>query len=142
MRAIARTVGVVLILSAARFAYAAGEDAGTAGFTANGGAIGVPAAVTPDREDFGTTSESVVTTWAIDSMQVLGTESVNLMTGTRTCVSTPAPTCSWAAGFEVPTGAEVRGVELSACDGDTTQEIQFYLVRTPKVPGGIVFASP
>ena len=83
----------------------------------------------------GTVSDIVFTAWAADFDLFAGTEGpYNLGTGARTC---SAGTCGWGAGVHVPSGAQILGVELSACDGDATQQLNFWLIRGPKVPGPV-----
>jgi len=79
------------------------------------------------------TARDVYTAWGHDFQLFQGTEGpLNMVTGARTCA---ADLCGWAAGLHVPSGAKIRSVEFSACDGDATQELQFAFLRGPKVPG-------
>ena len=74
----------------------------------------------------------VYTAWGHDFELFLGTEGpVNSNTGSRPCAVGP---CGWAAGLHLPTGAQIRSVEFSACDDDATQQLVFFLLRAPKDP--------
>lgn len=100
-------------------------------------AFAAPAGITATAtgEQWGTGSDIVVTTWAADFhfFGFPGTEGpLNLTTGARACATGD---CGWAAGLNVPSGAQLLGVELSACDGDPAQELTFWLLQAPKVPG-------
>jgi hypothetical protein len=105
---------------------------------------GVRAAETPDVEEFGTATDSVVTVTSGDFYFFAGTEAAfNLATGVRSCGAVgPGGFCGWTAGVHLPTGAQIRGVEISACDGDPIAEVRFNLLRAPKVPGGTSFVVP
>jgi hypothetical protein len=94
------------------------------------------------EEQWGTASDIIFTAWAGDFhfFGFPGTEGpFNLTTGARTCGSGQ---CGWTAGLHVPTGAQILGVEFSACDGDATQELRFNLLRGPKVPGAATLLVP
>jgi hypothetical protein len=95
-----------------------------------------------DEQSWGTASDSVFTAWAGDfhHFGFPGTEGpLNLGTGARTCSSGQ---CGWTAGLHVPSGAQILGVEVSACDGDPTQEVKFWLLQGPKVPGPAIILPP
>jgi hypothetical protein len=102
-----------------------------------------PEAAIGGEQQWGTGSDIVFTAWAVDFYSFgfpgPGTEGpLNLTTGARTC---SAGTCGWAAGVHVPSGAQILGVELSACDDDVTQELIFFLIHGPRVPGPLVTLS-
>jgi len=92
-----------------------------------------PEAAARENEQWHTIAPTVSTAFGLDFELFLGTEGpFNLDTGTRSC---GADLCGWGAGLNLPTGAKIRSVEVSACDGDATQELRFTLLRSPKVPG-------
>jgi hypothetical protein len=69
-----------------------------------------------------------------------GTEGpLNLTTGARSCATGQ---CGWAAGVRLPTGAQILGVEFSFCDSDLNQQLGFWLLRSPKVPGTTTMVVP
>ena len=62
-------------------------------------------------------------------------------TGAVSCNSVVG--CSWLIGLQLPSGASLRSLELSACDGDAMTTINFAVFRGPKVVGATLeFLSP
>ena len=103
----------------------------------------VPTAETPELEEFGTSSDSVVTVTSGDFYFFAGTEAFNLVSGARGCSAAgPGGFCGWTAGVPLPTGAQIRGVEISACDGDGAAEVRFNMLRAPKGGGSPTLIVP
>jgi hypothetical protein len=128
----------LLTLMAAAFVSVAlgGPAAAQQAFGASGDAP--EAAIGGDRQ-WGT-SAVVFTAWSSDFDLWAGTEGpYNLDTAARTC---SAGFCGWGAGVQVPSGAQILGVELSACDDDATEQLNFWLIRGPKVPGPVTLLGP
>jgi hypothetical protein len=99
-----------------------------------------PEAAIGGEQQWGTASDIVFTAWAADSDLFAGTEGpYNLNTAGRIC---SAGVCGWGAGVHLPSGAQILGFELSACDDDVMQELAFYLIRGPKVPGPVIRLIP
>jgi hypothetical protein len=113
--------------AAAQDAFVASEDALVIA------AGGEPQGRTPAAMD-------IYTAWGHDFELFIGTEGpVNQTTGARPCAAGP---CGWAAGLHLPSGAQIHGVEFSACDGDATQQLSFTLLRCPKVAGACPHLFP
>jgi hypothetical protein len=112
-----------------------GPAAAQQAFVASGDAR--EAAIGGEPQPWGTASDAVFTASAHDFNFVVGTGTegpTNTTTGTRNCA---AGNCVWAAGLQIPSGAQIIGVRLSACDGDNTQQVRFWLLRSSSVPGGM-----
>jgi hypothetical protein len=108
------------------------------------GAVAVAArASDSEPETWGTTAETVVTYFAHDFHLGTGVDAPwDGLTGGRLC-DPPSPMgCYWLAGVHLPNGAEIRSVEVSACDGDPTGLIAWAFVKGPKVPGPPEFLVP
>ena len=95
--------------------------------TASGNAVVVSPHTTPDT--YGTTSSVVYTIWAAD-FQLLGggaTESTqDPVTAAWRCA---AGICPFLGTAHLPNGSLITGVELEACDGSATNQIEFFLFR-------------
>ena len=101
-----------------------------------------PEAAIAGEQQWGTSSDIVFTAMAGDFhfFGFPGTEGpMSLTTGARTCAT---GVCGWTAGLHIPSGAMLVGIELSACDTDPTQELTFWIVRGPRVPGQAVIVVP
>ena len=104
--------------------------------------VAVPASeATPAPETYGTLSETVLTSFAHDFHVVEGVEGPwdGITTGGRTCAQ---GACLWLAGLALPNGADIRSVEVSACDSDQAATVEFALIRAAKVPNGPIFLVP
>lgn len=84
------------------------------------------------EQEWGTASDIVATYIAHDFNLVAGSETAwNSSTYSRAC---GVGTCTWLAGLALPTGAQIGRIEISACDGSTTGEVDFLVLRLPRVP--------
>jgi hypothetical protein len=84
--------------------------------------------------NWGTASTTVHTLWALDFGVFDGTPGQpDDLTAGVTCATGQ---CIWLGNVNLPSGAAITSVELSACDQDSTQEVTFALMRTTKSPGG------
>ena len=91
-------------------------------------------------ENWGTTSDIVYTAFAHEFALFQGTQApMNPTTAGLVCGVAP---CGWLGGLHLPSGASIRSIELSACDGDAVQQVQFALFRSAKVPAGPVALTP
>jgi hypothetical protein len=134
MRTISGLFVTCVVLAASTLAETAPDDRPEEAFVATGM---VRTAESPDVEEFGTAADSVVTLTSGDFYFFAGTEGTfNLNNGARSCGAVgPGGFCGWTAGFQLPTGAQIRGVEISACDSDPIAEVRFNLLRVPKGTG-------
>ena len=91
-------------------------------------------------QTYGSLSETVVTYGAFDFNLMEGVEGPwDGNTGGRLCAQGG---CLWVAGMALPNGAEIRSIEVSACDGDAVGLVSFALPFAPKVPSGHGFLVP
>ena len=88
----------------------------------------------PGEQDYGTSSDVVYTAFAHDFGLFQGTAAA--MNGVTAGLVCGTGSCGWLGGAQLPSGVQILGVELSACDGDAAQQVQFALFRSPKVPAG------
>jgi len=122
-------VAVSVILVLCPLAQASEPERAPSWLVAGRSAIEVAAA---DPERFGTVSDAVVTVTSGDFHLFAGTENpFNTTLGTRSCNS---GVCGWGAGVQLPSGAQIRGVEVSACDGDPVVGVGFAMLQAPKSP--------
>lgn len=92
------------------------------------------------EENWGTVTDSIYTAFAHEFNLFQGTAApMNPTTAGLVCATAP---CGWLGSLHLPSGASIRSVELSACDGDAVQQVQFALFRAPKVPGGPIGIVP
>jgi hypothetical protein len=82
-------------------------------------------------EAWGTTANSVVAVHAA-TFQLAPTGASELPVGTAGIRSCAAGDCFWAHALNLPTGALITGVELSACDGDAAAEVEFGVILQQK----------
>jgi hypothetical protein len=144
MRLAATAVALWVALALSPSARAA-DDARPTAWTATGGtAVEGASAAAADPEAFGIATDSVVTLTSGDFYFLSGTEApFNLSTGSRSCAAVgPTGVCAWTAGVPLPTGAQIRGVEISACDSDNAGEVRFNMLRSPKAPGAATLIVP
>lgn len=82
--------------------------------------------IAPDT--YGTTSSVVYTIWATEFQLMPGTPegTQDGNTGARRCGS---GFCSFLGTAHLPSGAAITSIELEACDGSATNELQFVLFR-------------
>ena len=99
----------------------------------------VVTAAAGEPEGWAAQNRIVYTVFASDFGPFAGTPGLNPVTGAVPCAIAP---CAWSAGLQAPSGAELQSVELSACDGDASRQIVFFLLRSPKVPGSPIFLVP
>jgi len=104
-------------------------------------AVAAPASeANPAPETYGTLSETVVPYFSGDFQLLQGVEGPwDGNTGGRLCAQGG---CLWVAGMALPNGAEIRSIEVSACDGDAVGLVSFALPFAPKVPSGHGFLVP
>jgi hypothetical protein len=122
-------VGLVILLAGTARAQDAFAGSGSAAQAAIGG-----------DQDWGTSTDIVYTAFAHEFNLFQGVEAaMNGTTAGRVCGTAP---CGWLGTLHLPTGASIRAVELSACDGDAVQQVQFALFSTTKVPAGPVSIVP
>jgi hypothetical protein len=90
----------------------------------------VPAAM-DDPAAWGLASDTVVTVSAFDAALVEGTTGPPSNSPSMSCAS---PQCVWVVSLQVPNGASIRSLELSACDGDPAKAIGVVLFTASRVP--------
>lgn len=89
-------------------------------------------AATPAEDAWGTGALNSQTLIAQDFMLVQGT--AGPMDPTTLGVTCAAGPCVWMAGLRLPSGAVVYTSEVSVCDNDPVNQINFALMTTPRVP--------
>ena len=100
----------------------------------------IPTVNVEGPEAWGLNTPTTLVLSAFDFQLVEGTANpVNQLTGTFSCATAE---CIWVVGLNVASGASVRAIELSACDGDSAKEVQTAMVAGPKVPGPLSDVSP
>ena len=68
-----------------------------------------------------------------------GSDTTDANTGAKSC---DTAVCSYLAGLRLPSGASIRGFELSACDGHDFKAISFVLGALPRTPGMATLLAP
>ncbi len=112
---------LVLLLPAS---FALGQEVNLR--TPSENAVLAPPQTAPDT--YGTTGSVVYTIWATEFQLFAGdTEGIqDGNTGARTCGQV---TCSFLGTAHLPSGAAITSIELEACDGSATTQLQFFLFR-------------
>jgi hypothetical protein len=123
-------VAAAVLAAAIAAPGAAGAEQPSA-FVSNGD---VEVATVGNPENWGTTTDVLQTAFAHDFELFQGV--AGPMNPTNAGMICASGTCGWLAGLRLPSGASILGIELSACDGDATREIQFTLFRSPRIPAG------
>jgi hypothetical protein len=83
---------------------------------------------------WGTTADSVVSIHATGFVLAISTvpastEALYGDAGFRSCATGE---CFWAHPLQLPTGALITGAELSACDGDATEQVEWGVISQQK----------
>ena len=102
----------------------------------------VPPAGIAEPDAWGLTALTVVTTTTLDAVPLFTTGACTPISGQNGFASCGSGFCFWAATVRLPSGASVRAIELSACDGDGVAEIEASLGAGPRVPGNPVDVTP
>ena len=81
---------------------------------------------------WGLTAPTVVTLMHFDATLFEGTMGPGTQNAAVTCASGQ---CFWGVGLQLPNGASIQALEISACDGDAAKSVDATLFLGPRVPG-------
>jgi hypothetical protein len=98
---------------------------------------GQPAQPAPidDPAGWGTSSPSTVTFAAFEFVEFFTTGAFGAIDQNNGMASCASGFCIWLAALRIPTGASIRAMEVSACDGDGAGQVAANVAAGPKVPG-------
>jgi len=97
-------------------------------------------AVVGSEQNWGTATDIVYTAYAHEFNLFQGVEApMNQVTSARSCAS---GLCGWLGAFHLPTGAVIDRIEITACDNDGANGVEFALLAGPRAMGAIRFVAP